>query len=56
MERSNLGVKVMFKCMKGGSFQRLKEEVVAGLNWKICLMYSKEKEFLSKTFDNMIKR
>ena len=32
VERSNLGVKVMFKCMKGGSFQRLMEEVVAGLN------------------------
>ena len=41
-------------CNAPATFERLMETVLAGLNWKICLIYLDDKIVLGKTFEDMI--
>ena len=42
-------------CNAPATFERLMETVLAGLNWKICLIYLDDIIVIGKTFENMVK-
>ena len=41
-------------CNAPATFERLMETVLAGLNWKICLIYLDDTIVIEKTFENMV--
>ena len=41
-------------CNAPATFERLMETVLAGLNWKICLIYLDDIIVIGKTFENMV--
>ncbi|MEW8486667.1 MAG: reverse transcriptase family protein, partial [Candidatus Thiodiazotropha sp.] len=42
-------------CNAPATFERLMETVLAGLNWKICLIYLDDIIVIGKTFENMVR-